>query len=94
MENSKNKKKCYEVTYHFTNGEVKSVDYNVDSDNSKQEFMQYICSGYANCNNKFLSDEKLENVVNINYVCFFEVREFATDGVVYTDKLLDANDIL
>lgn len=94
MKNSKNKKKCYEVTYHFTNGEVKSVVYDIDLDKSKQDIMQFICSDCAIHTNKFISDEKCENAVNMNYVCFFEIREFATGRVVYTDKLLDVNDIL
>lgn len=94
MENSKDKKKIYEVTYHFTNGEVKSVVYDIDTDKLKEDFVQFICCNYTNKSTKFLSDEKCENIINMNYVCYFEVREFATGGVVYTDKLLDANDIL
>lgn len=82
MENSKNKKKCYEVTYHFTNGEVKSVVYDVDLDKSKEDFVQFICYNFGNVtNNKFLSDEKFENIVNMNYVCFFEVSELTMKKV-------------
>ena len=76
MENSKNKKKRYEVTYHFTNGEVKNVAYDVDLDKSKEGFVKIICSNCAN-RTKFISDEKYENVVNMSHVCFFEVRELA-----------------
>lgn len=81
MENLKNKKKCYEVTYHFTSGKIKIVDYNVDLDMSKEDFVQFICSGYTNNTTKFISDEKLENIINMNYVCFFEVSELAMKKV-------------
>lgn len=64
--------KKYELTYHLTNGEIKKVIYkNINV--SKQEFLMQMCRG----NNAFtfFADESIENVVNINYVCFFEVKE-------------------
>ena len=82
MENSKNKKKCYEVTYHFTNGEDKIIVYAVDLDKSKEDFVQFICCNFVNAaDNKFISDEKFENIVNMNHVCFFEVSELTMKKV-------------
>lgn len=64
--------KQYEITYHLTNGEIKKVIYkNINV--SKQEFLMQMCSG--NNNFTFFSDESIENIVNINYVCFFEIKE-------------------
>jgi hypothetical protein len=65
--------KKYEVTYHLTNGEIKKVIYkNINV--SKQEFLMQMCRGNNNVFT-FFADESIENVVNINYVCFFEVKE-------------------
>nr|DAZ19456.1 MAG TPA: hypothetical protein [Caudoviricetes sp.] len=65
--------KKYEVTYHLTNGEIKKVIYkNIKV--SKQEFLIQMCRGNNNAFT-FFADESIENVVNINYVCFLEVKE-------------------
>lgn len=62
-----------EVTYHLTNGEIKKVIYkNINV--SKQEFLIQMCRGNNNAFT-FFADESIENVVNINYVCFLEVKE-------------------
>lgn len=67
------KMKKYEVTFHFNNGDIKKILYK-SLFFSKQEFLQQMCRGNSNAFT-FFSDEIIENVVNINYVNYFEIKE-------------------
>lgn len=59
----------YEITYHFTNGEVKKVKYKVVIED-KLKFLQILADG------TFVADKEMEMIVNIKQVNFMEVKEF------------------
>jgi hypothetical protein len=66
--------KSYEITYHFLNGEIKKVVYKNLSIN-KRKFLEDMCRGVGINKITLFSDEVIENIVNLNSVCFFEIKE-------------------
>lgn len=66
--------KSYEITYHFLNGEIKKVVYKNLSIN-KRKFLEDMCRGVEINKITLFSDEVIENIVNLNSVCFFEIKE-------------------
>lgn len=58
----------YEITYHFTNGEVKKVKYKGVIED-KLKFLQILADG------TFVADKEMEMIVNIKQVNFMEVKE-------------------
>jgi hypothetical protein len=66
--------KSYEITYHFLNGEIKKVVYKNLSIN-KRKILEDMCRGVGINKITLFSDEVIENIVNLNSVCFFEIKE-------------------
>lgn len=72
--------KSYEITYHFINGEIKKVVYkNLSTD--KRKFLEEMCRGTGMNKMTLFSDELIENIVNLNSVCFFEIKEVELGGI-------------
>lgn len=68
------------VIYHLLNGEIKEVIYKNKKKYSKMEFMNQMCR----CNNGnygYFSDEDIKSIVNLNYVCFFDIEEVNKDEI-------------
>lgn len=64
----------FRVTYHFINGDKKTILYENLTKKPKEEFINEMFR-WQNGSFIFYSDEKIKNIVNINHVCYIELEE-------------------